>query len=182
MTRTTGALCAAALLLCVVLANWATAHYAPWTWWWLVVPAGTWFIGAVFVLRDAVQLAYSRRVAYGVLAAALGVNLLMSVRNDDLAWITAASAAAFALSGVLDTETFTRYRSSVVRRVLAAGVASGLLDSTVFVVLGLSPLTTGIVTWDQVPRAIASQVLVKTLVVAVGSTAFYRQRLVSSAS
>lgn len=177
MTRRTGYAAAVLLLLAVVLANWATAHYPPWTWWWLVIPAGTWFIGAVFVLRDAVQLALGRRAAYAVLAAALGVNLLMSLRNDDLAWITAGSALAFAASGVCDTETFTRLPRGVVQRVLAAGVASGLVDSTIFVLVGLSPLTTGILTWDLVPRAIASQVLVKALVVAVGSTAFYQRRL-----
>lgn len=172
-----GAVFAAALLVAVAAANYFTATTLPWHVAGTVIPAGTWFIGAVFVLRDAVQIAYSRRVAYLALAAALAVNFAMSIHYGDLRWITTASACAFLVSGVCDTETFTRMRVGIVSRVLAAGLASGLLDSAIFVTIGLSPLTTGFLTWPDVVRAVLAQVAVKCVVVALGSTAFYRQRL-----
>ena len=178
MSRTTfGSLAIVALMASIVAANAATAQYAPWHVAGVVIPAGTWMIGFVFVTRDLVQLAFGRSAAYLAMAAGLVVNAGASVHYGDLRWITAGSACAFAVSAVVDTETFTRYRHRLVARVLAAGVASGALDSLVFVVVALSPLTLGFVTWGDVPRVIAAQVIVKALVVTALSAGFYRRRV-----
>lgn len=177
ITRSQGYVCAAAYLLCIVAANWATAQYAPWFVAGVAITAGTWFIGPAFVLRDLVQLAFNRRFAYVVCALALVCNFLMSRYYADLAWITFASACAFSISTVIDTETFSRLRARLPERVAVSGIGAGLLDSIVFVVVGLSPLTTGIVAWGDVWRVVVAQVIVKSVCVAICSTPFYARRL-----
>ena len=131
----------------IAAANFATANWAPLTFEWLgqfwVVTWGTFFIAATFFLRDTVQLKYGRRVAYYALAGALAVNVVLSFFYGDLIWVTVGSAAAFLVSETLDTEVFTRYHASIRKRVLLSGVLGGTIDSAVFAVVGLSPLTTG---------------------------------------
>lgn len=175
--RWTGYLAALAYLVCIMAANWLTAEYAPWFVAGVAITAGTWLIGPSFVLRDVVQLAHGRRVAYLVCALALLGNLAMSRYYADLAWITLASACAFTISAVVDTETFTRLRVRLLPRVAISGFGAGIVDSIVFVVVGLSPLTTGIVAWGDVWRVVVAQVVVKTVCVAVCSAPFYRARL-----
>ncbi len=134
-----------------------------------IVTWGTWFIGATFFLRDAVQVRYGRRVAYQAIGAALAFSLLFSIWNGDVFWIVAASALAFGFSEALDTEIFTRYRSTLPKRVLVSGVFGGLLDSALFVIVGLSPLTTGFVPWSAVPAAILGQWIVKSALQALAA-------------
>lgn len=167
---------AAAILYAAVIvaANYLTATTVPWFVSGVAITAGTWLIGPAFVLRDVVQLAYSRRVAYAVVAVALAANFAMSRHYADLAWITFASTCAFAASAVIDTEAFTRLRYRLPERVAASGVGAGVVDSAIFAVVGLSPLTTGIVAWGDVWRVVVAQVIVKAACVAVCSAPFYR--------
>ena len=55
------------------------------------------------------------------------------------------------------------------QRVLASGTVGSLLDSAIFVVVGLSPLGAGFLGWDQVGRAIAGQAIIKTALQLVGA-------------
>lgn len=156
----------------IVVANVLTASYHPWFVAGVAITAGTWLIGPSFVLRDAVQLAYGRRIAYAALAAGLVANYALSVHNADLAWITTGSCAAYAVSETLDAEAFTRLRARLARRVLFAGLVSGSADSIVFVTIGLSPLTTGFVAWGDAWRVVVAQMIVKSVCVAACATPF----------
>jgi uncharacterized PurR-regulated membrane protein YhhQ (DUF165 family) len=108
-----------------------------------------------------VQLALGRAKTYAAIAVALGINVALSRHYNDLMWITVASAAAFALSETLDTEVFTRLHGSLGKRIAVSGVLGGTLDSAVFAVIGLSPLTTGIVPWEFLWTTIVAQVVIK---------------------
>lgn len=134
-----------------------------------IVTWGTWFIGATFFLRDAVQVRYGRATAYKAIAVALAFSLVFSIWNGDVFWIVVASALAFGFSEALDTEVFTRYHSTLARRVFVSGVFGGFLDSALFVIVGLSPLTTGFVPWSAVPAAILGQWVVKSLLQALAA-------------
>jgi uncharacterized PurR-regulated membrane protein YhhQ (DUF165 family) len=165
----------------IVVANIVTANEPPLMFDWLgqhwIVTWGTFFIAATFFLRDGVQIAFGRRGAYAAIAAALIANLAMSSHYANLAWIVAASCIAFALSETLDTETFTRLRGSLGKRIAVSGVLGGTLDSIVFAVIGLSPLTTGIVPWQFLWTTIVAQIVVKctmNLLVAVPVAAINR--------
>lgn len=122
-----------------------------------------------FVLRDVVQVAFGRRASYILITGALLVDVIASKWIGDLAWITAGSALAFACSETIDAEVFTRWRSQIGRRVLASGVAASIVDSVVFCVVALSPLTTGFVAWGDLWRVVLAQLVAKAIVVTVGS-------------
>lgn len=152
-------------LLALAGANVATAELTPifvdFMGQTVAITAGTFFIGALFFLRDAVQARYGLKAAYGAIIGALSINVLLSLHYQDLAWITAASAAALFISEVADTVVYSRFHGAFGPRILASGTVSTPLDSIVFVVLGLSPLTSGIIPWSAVTATIALQFLVK---------------------
>lgn len=154
-----------AFVASVALANYLTANYAPLTFDWLgqvwVITWGTWMIAATFFLRDAVQVKYGRSTAYTAIGLALAVNVAMSLVYDDLFWITVGSATAFVVSECLDTEIFTRLHERLAARIAISGIVAGTVDSAIFAVIGLSPLTTGIVPWEYLWTTIVAQVVVK---------------------
>jgi len=149
----------------IALANVLTAQYAPLllhiSGQLVAIPIGTFAIGLTFFLRDFVQARHGLRTAYLAIGAALAVNLGLSVHYHDLLAITLASAAAFAVSETSDTLVYTAVDGRLGPRIIASGLVSCPLDSTIFVVFGLSPLATGIVPWSAVFLTIVVQVLVK---------------------
>jgi uncharacterized PurR-regulated membrane protein YhhQ (DUF165 family) len=155
----------AGYVVAIVVANVVTANYLPLQFdalgqhW--VVTWGTFLIGVTFFARDAVQMAVGRAGAYVAIVGALLVNVALSRHYGDLAWITAGSAVSFAVSETLDTEVYSRLRSSYGTRIAVSGVAGGTLDSLIFATLALSPLTTGIVPWAYLWTTIVAQVVIK---------------------
>lgn len=171
----------AAYIAAVVIANIVTANWLPIQFDWLgqhwVVTWGTFFIAATFVLRDAVQVTFGRRTAYAAIGVALATNAAMSMHYNNLAWVVASSCLAFAISESLDTEVFTRLRGSLGKRVAVSGLFGGTLDSIVFAVVGLSPLTTGIVPWEFLWTTIVAQVVVKVAVSAIAGISVARRQV-----
>jgi uncharacterized PurR-regulated membrane protein YhhQ (DUF165 family) len=133
------------------------------------LPIGTFAIGATFFLRDLVQHRHGLRVAWAAIAAALLVNFALSLHYGDLLAITLASAGAFVVSESADTAIYTLTPGRLGRRVLVSGLVSVPLDSTIFVVCGLSPLTTGIIQWNAVVLTITAQIAVKLTMQAVAA-------------
>jgi uncharacterized PurR-regulated membrane protein YhhQ (DUF165 family) len=145
----------------IVAANVITAKTTPLDLGPFLVPWGTWLIASTFFLRDAVQLARGRRVAYAAIVVALAASAASSWVLAATLAVTAGSAVAFALSETLDTEVFTRMPGRVPLRVAVSGVVGGAVDSAAFVVVALSPLWSGILPWSAVPNAILGAFVVK---------------------
>jgi uncharacterized PurR-regulated membrane protein YhhQ (DUF165 family) len=156
-------------IIAIVIANIVTATFAPVSIGMFLVPWGTFFIGATFILRDLVQNKYGRMTAYKVIGAALGISAVTSFILGDMLWIVFASAIAFLISETTDTEIYTRLKLPMSWKILYSGVVGGVLDSTVFVILGLSPIGANFVPWEFVPMAILGQVIVKTIMQMVGA-------------
>lgn len=156
-------------ILSIIFANVVTANIHPLTFGPFIVPAGTLLIGFAFVLRDLTQEELGKCRTYALIVAALAISAITSVLFGDGIAIVAASAIAFILSEVIDTEVYSRWPGSISTRVLASGIAGGLVDSSVFVIIGLSPIGIGALTWDLVPLAIAGQYIVKVLLSAIGA-------------
>ena len=153
-------------LLLIALSNVLTAKFNPFVLagGLLVIPVGSLFAGAVFVLRDLVQMKHGRSNTYKLILWATILSMALSLALGDTACVAAASMAAFFISEAIDTELFSRMRASLVKRVLVSGVVGGFTDTTIFVVVGLSPLTANILPWGLIPFAILGQMLVKLLV------------------
>lgn len=152
----------------IVIANVITAALVPLAVGPFLIPYGSWFIGATLVLRDLIQSRYGRKTAYLAIGFALIFSALTSKILGDILAITIASAISFFISESADTEIFTRFRVSFLKRVFASGIVSSFLDSVLFVTIGLSPLFSGFLPWAAIPAAIMGQFLVKSFMQILG--------------
>ena len=152
-----------AYLLAIVLSNTLTASFAPLVFGQFIIPIGTFLIGFTFVLRDAVQYFVGRKLAYVTIFVAMILSVITSQALGDTLWIVFASAFTFVFSETVDTEIYTRLKMQQSYRVLFSGVAGSILDSAIFVIIGLSPLGANFISWEFVLNAILGQVIVKSL-------------------
>lgn len=135
--RTLGTLIAAAYVGTIVAANWAITRYGvvP-VGFGLAAPAGVYFAGLAFTLRDLTQ-EWAGRTAT-LVAIAVGALVSYAVAGPALA---VASAVAFGLSELADFAVYTPLRN---RRWLTAVAVSNtvglLVDSTLFLWLAFGSL------------------------------------------
>ncbi|WP_339061289.1 VUT family protein [Tepidibacillus marianensis] len=165
----------------IILANIVTAQFAPINMGPFIVPMGTLLIGLTFMLRDRVQYLYGREKTYFIIGLALVLSAISSKLLGDTLWITMASAISFLISESTDTEIYSRLKASIEYKVFWSGIIGGFFDSSFFVILGLSPLTTGILPWKFIPMAILGQILFKSLMQMLGLIVLktiFRNRLV----
>lgn len=156
-----GAAAAAGFLACIIGANLAITHYGmvP-VGLGLLAPAGVYFAGATFILRDSVQDAFAgkgtsrwsrMRGRVVLLALILTGAALSAFLSPQLA---VASGVAFLLSETVDLAIYSPLRDrGYVRAAAASNVAGAVVDSAVFLTLAGIPLA----------AALPGQVLGKTL-------------------
>lgn len=161
-------------LLSIVLANVLTAAFQPIFLGGLIIPVGSFLIGATFIFRDLVQNKYGRKKTYGFITIALVLSAVVSYLLGDTLMIVFASAVSFIISEASDTEIYTRLKKSFVKRVFISGLVGGTLDSIIFVILGLSPLGAGFLSWELVPYAILGQFLAKAIMQSAGALVLYQ--------
>ncbi|RXT13747.1 VUT family protein [Ammoniphilus sp. CFH 90114] len=155
-------------LLSIVTANVVTAAVMPFHLGALIIPAGSLIVGLTFILRDYVQKQHGRAKTYAIISFALMLSALSSYLLGDTLIIVLASAIAFLVSETTDTEIYSRLKLPFSMRVLYSGLVGGFLDSVLFVIIGLSPLGAGFLTWEMVPLAILGQILAKFLLQGLG--------------
>ena len=160
-------------LISIAAANVITAACAPVSLFGLlIIPAGSAIAGLTFVLRDMVQERHGAKTTTGAILAATVLSAALSVSLGDTAHIAVASVVAFIVSEFIDAFIFTLMRSSFYKRVVTSGFIGGLVDSGIFVVLGLSPIGAGMLTWSQVPFAILGQSVVKAALQPFGAAVY----------
>lgn len=151
-------------LFSIVTANVVTAAFAPFHFGLFIVPMGTFLIGATFIFRDLVQNKYGRKKTYFFITTALILSGIVSFLLGDTLIIVLASALSFAIAETADTEIYTRINLPMSWRVFYSGIVGGLLDSVIFVIIGLSPLGANFLPWEAIPSAILGQVIAKTII------------------
>lgn len=163
-------------LLSIAVANVLTAKFSPFVLFGgtFIVPVGSFLIGATFMLRDFVQVRHGRKVAYQTIFVALVLSGILSTIFGDTLYVAVASMLAFLVSEVIDTEVFSKARCSFAARVVVSGIVGGVIDSAVFVVVALSPLTSSVLAWEQVPFAIIGQMAIKAVVQILAVTTLRR--------
>ncbi|WP_066298538.1 VUT family protein [Bacillus sp. FJAT-29937] len=155
-------------LFAIVLANVVTAKFAPLAVGIFLIPMGSFLIGATFIFRDLVQNKYGRTKTYLFICLALILSAISSYLLGDTLWIVFASALSFAVSETTDTEIYSRLNLPMHFRVLYSGVIGGILDSAIFVVVGLSPIGANILPWNMIWMAILGQIVVKVIMQFLG--------------
>ncbi|MGE7588524.1 VUT family protein [Peribacillus sp. NPDC101480] len=151
-------------LVAIITANVVTAAFAPFQLGVFIIPMGTFLIGATFIFRDLVQNKYGRKKTYFCIAIALALSALVSFLLGDTLLIVLASSLSFVIAETTDTEIYTRLNLPMSWRVLYSGIVGGLLDSVIFVIIGLSPIGANFIPWEAVPFAIFGQIIVKTVI------------------
>ena len=159
-------------LLIIAVSNILTAKFNPFVFCdgLLIVPVGSVFVGGTFVLRDFVQLKHGKQKTYVTILVAILLSAVMSAILGDTAHIAAASAISFFASEAIDTEIFSRLRKSFAARLLVSGFVGGIIDSTLFVIVGLSPIGANMLQWCQVPNAVIGQTLSKAIVQVIAAS------------
>lgn len=145
----------------IVLSNTLTASLPPLHFGPLIIPFGTFLIGFSFVFRDAVQHHIGRKNTYLTIFSAMVFSAITSWSLGDTLWIVFASAITFLFSETADTEVYSLLKFPQSLRVLYSGTVGGILDSVIFVIIGLSPLGAGFIPWEFVTTAILGQIVVK---------------------
>lgn len=153
-----------AYLIAITVSNVVTAGISPFFFGPFIIPAGTFIIGATFIFRDFVQNYVGRQNTYFLITVAMILSAVTSFVLGDTLWIVFASILTFAISETTDTEIYSRLKLPIHWRVAYSGVVGGILDSIIFVIVGLSPLGANILPWNAVLLAIVGQVIVKTII------------------
>jgi queuosine precursor transporter len=166
-------------LVSIIAANVVTAAFTPLIMGIFIVPMGTFLIGATFIFRDLVQNKYGRKKTYMYIGLALFLSAVVSSILGDTLIIVLASAVTFAIAETTDTEIYSRLKLPMSLRVLYSGIVGGILDSAIFVVLGLSPLGANFLPWEAVPSAILGQVIVKTIIQGIAALIIHQTNNIS---
>ena len=147
----------------VVLANYLTAHYGfvP-VGFGLAATAGTYAAGLAFVARDAVQDTLGRAGVLAVLAVGAVLSWWLSTPQ-----LAVASAAAFALSELVDMAVYTPLRRrGYVRAAVASNLIGSLVDTCLFLTLAGFGLTGLSVSGQLVGKAWMTVATVALVVIA----------------
>lgn len=123
-------------ILAIFAANWALVTFgfvavAPG----LLAPAGVWFAGLCFVLRNQTQESWGRAVSVGVIPIGAGISALLSPQ------FALASGAAFLLAELADFLVYTPLRKQGrIRAMLVSCVVGDVIDSALFLTLAFGSL------------------------------------------
>lgn len=153
----------------ILTGNWLSSMFVPVEIGPFLISLGTFTVGSTFILRDLVQNKHGRYKTYTFICSALLLSLIQSAIMGQGLPVVIASSLAFAVSETTDTEIYTRLKLPVHWRIWWSGFAGGILDSAVFIVLGLSPLGMNFMPWSVVPMAIIGQSLIKLIMQAIGA-------------
>ncbi len=136
-TRTLTIATAVAFTLTVVGANWALGRYGIVSiGFGLTAPAGVYFAGAAFGLRDSLHEFAGRRWVYAAIATGAVLSYLIEdavTIPGGIAPIAVASALAFGLSELADLAVYEQVRhSSWPAAVTASNIVAAAVDSALF--------------------------------------------------
>jgi queuosine precursor transporter len=123
-------------VLTVYLANWSIVTFGmvP-VGLGLLAPAGVYFAGLSFSLRDAVQQSSGKRAAGAAVLVGAGLSAFLSPQ------FALASGGAFLVSELLDLLVFTRLRAKgLVKAVVLSNIVGTALDSAIFLWLAFGSL------------------------------------------
>jgi len=152
MRKISGAIAAILFVLTVYAANWAVKHYGPVrVGFGLMAPAGVYFAGLAFTLRDIVHRTLGRWVVIAaiIVGAALSYLISANVRMPhSVVSLAVASGVAFLLSELADLTIYEPLRKRGWMPAVIASNAVGLfVDSILFLWLAFGSLT---FLWGQV--------------------------------
>ncbi|MFI6098219.1 VUT family protein [Lentzea sp. NPDC051213] len=132
-----GLVVATAYVSSVVMANWASTHWAALLLGPVTVPAGTLWAGVTFTLRDLLHESLGTRGVVTAITVGTGLSWVLATPQ-----IAVASVVAFAVSETIDSAIYALLRGeSPLQAVLGSNIAGLLVDSVLFVPLAFGSFT-----------------------------------------
>lgn len=146
-------------LVLIVLANVFAALWQVPLPFGLMVPAGVFFFGPLFTMRDRIQVDRGVKWIYLLIAVSAVVSWAAAFLMGAplLAKVAVASVVAFLVSETLDTVIFTVLKRSFTQRALMSNFFSAFVDSLIFIAVAFG------VNW----RLILGQWIVKMVIAAI---------------
>lgn len=133
-----GVASAVGLVATVLAANWAIERWGfvtVWPWPLLVAPAGVYFAGFAFGLRDVVHETLGRLAVFGCIAAGGALSWFVSPA------FAVASATAFTFSELADLSVYERFRGrGWMKAAAASNVVGAAVDSALFLWIAFESL------------------------------------------
>ena len=154
----------------VVISNLVTIYFKPVTILGLVVPPSSWFMGFTFLLINLISSTRSKRFSGSLIWIGLAITSIICFAQNLSQAIVVASSLAFIVSQKLSNFLFRYWTSKTNPNGLnpnqswinpVSSFIGSTTDAAIWIILGLSPLGIGSVSWIEVPSAILGQVIVQ---------------------
>lgn len=145
-------------LLVGVLGTLVTVWFKPLQVAGLAIPPSSWLMGFSFLLITLIQDKYGNSVSSKMIWILLTITAGICLLLNYTMMLVIASGVAFVV-GQFCTKGLYTY--GVNRS--ASGIIGSIVDATIWIVLGLSPIGVGTVSWSVIPSAVVGQVIVQVI-------------------
>lgn len=156
-------------LITIVVANLSTVMFNPTVIGILVIPPSAYFMGFTFILGNLIQDKFGTKVSRICIWLGLVLSSIMCFVLDFSQFIVIASALAFLVSQYVTNILYKLLSKTSKNANLTSSLIGSVLDVTLFVTIGLSPIGINTVPWNQLIFAIVGQLIVQTLLQLIAS-------------
>lgn len=152
-------------LLTIIIANLVTVIFPPTHLGFIVIPPSAYFMGFTFILSNLLQDKYGASKSRGLVWTGVLLSALLFAVLQFSQSIVIASGVAFLVSQFVNTFLYDKLKHTRIKdyALLTSSVISSLLDVSIFVIIGLSPLGLGVLHGIDVVLAIVGQFAVQTI-------------------
>ena len=135
----------------------------------LIIPPSSYFFGFTFIISNLIQDKYGAERSKHAILYGLGVSLVMFMLLKFSVSIVIASGVAFYISQYCATVLYSRVKDTWKNANLKTSLIGSVIDVTIFLTLGLSPLGIGKIAWSGLFMAIVGQLLVQCTIQFIAS-------------
>ena len=139
-----------------ILATLVTIWFKPLDLGIIVIPPSSWLMGLTFLLITLIVEKYGNKVASKMIWILLALTSIICYLLGYSQVLVVASGVAFILG-----QFSTKLLYELTNRSLFSSMIGSLIDAIFWILLGLSPIGIGSVSWDRFIFAVAGQVIVQ---------------------
>lgn len=160
-----------AYIVLVVIANLVTIYFVPLNVKGILIPPSSWFMGFTFLLINLISKYEKPKFAASLIWVGLFLTSLICFMQSLPQSLVVSSGVAFWISQKASVFIFDKLSNkldSKIANALSSNIGS-IIDATIWISLGLSPLGIGTVAYIDIPSAVLGQVLVQFILQSIAS-------------
>lgn len=155
----------------VVIANLVTIYFEPLNLAGILIPPSSWFMGFTFLLINLISRYEKPKFAGSLIWVGLFLTSLICLMQNLPQSLVVASGVAFWISQKISVLLFNKlsnyYHAAWVNS--CSSFVGAIIDATIWIALGLSPLGIGTVAYIDIPSAVLGQVVVQFILQSIAS-------------